>query len=146
MPLNLFKKFPIPDKVPTEMQKKINEIKNSPSKEDCLRFVYDILVAKYHGSRVDTYTKLLNIFTHDIETLWNNSGFLHCSNINYIMRILLLKSGLFEENDIRFKWTLVWYISPHQYVQVRVNNSWINIDVWANFYGIKFGDYAHGWH
>ena len=146
MPLNLFKIYPRPDEIPTEMQNTINEIKMSPSKEGCLKTVYEILTTKYHGSRVDTYLKFLNIFTHDIKTLWNTNGFMHCTNINYLMKILLIKSGMFEDNDIRLRWTLVWYVSPHQYIQVKVNSAWINIDIWASSYGIKFGDYAHGFH
>jgi hypothetical protein len=48
---------------------------------------------------------------------------------------------------VHLKWTQIWYISPHQYLQIRVdNNEWINVDVWANVYDIKFGDYAHGFY
>lgn len=146
MPLNLFVKTPIPDALPDEMQKIINEIKKSLNKEECLRRVYEILITKYRGHRIKTYLKLFDAFRHDIGTLWSKNGFLHCTNINYVMRTLLVKSAFFTEDEIRLRWTQVWYISPHQYVQVKIDNKWINIDVWACAYGIKFGDNANGFH
>jgi hypothetical protein len=146
MPLDLFSKTPIPDVLPDEMQKIINEIKKSLNKEECLKKTYDILISKYQGNRIKTYTKLFNVFKHDIGTLWNKTGFLHCSNINYILRTLLIKSDFFTDDEIRLRWTVIWYISPHQYAQVKIDDKWINVDIWAYAYGIKFGDNAHGFH
>lgn len=146
MPLDLFSKSSIPDVLPDEMQKIVDEIKKSSGKEECLKKTYEILIAKYHGSHGKTYTKLIDVFEHDIGTLWSKSGFMHCTNINYVLRTLLIKSDFFKDEDICLKWTLVWYISPHQYVKVRVDNRWVDVDIWAYAYGIKFGDYAHGFH
>jgi len=113
MPLDLFSKTPIPDVLPNEMQKIINEIKKSLNNKECLKSVYDILVAKYRCNRIKTYTKLFDVFKHDIGTLWSVNGFLHCTNINYVMRTLLIKSDFFSEDNIRLRWTQIWYISPH---------------------------------
>ena len=146
MPLDLFSKTPIPGVLPDEMQKIINEIKKSLNKEECLKKVYEILIAKYQGCRIKTYTKLFDAFKRDIATLWSKNGFLHCTHINYVMKVLLIKSDFFKKEDIRLKWTQIWYISPHQYLQVKIDDKWINVDVWAYAYGIKFGDNAHGFH
>lgn len=121
----------------------INEIKKSQDKEECLKKVYNIMIEKYHGNKIKTFTKFFNIFEKDTNKLWDKNWFMHCTNINYLMRILLVKSGFFKEEDIQLKWTLIWYILPHQYLQVKLNNKWINIDVWAYIYGIKFWNYAH---
>lgn len=128
------------------MQNVIDELKNAKNQEECLRMAYNILIAKYHGDRIKTITKFFNIFESDINILWSKNGFLHCSNINYILKTLLIKSGFFKEEDIRTRWTLIWFVSPHQYAQVRINNRWINIDIWAHVFGIELGDYAHGFH
>lgn len=108
--------------------------------------IYSILVAKYQGYRIKTYTKLFDVFKRDIGTLWSKNGFLHCTNINYVMRTLLIKSDFFTEDDIHLRWTRIWYISPHQYLQIEVDDKWINVDIWAYAHGIKFGDNAHGFH
>jgi hypothetical protein len=104
------------------------------------------LISKYRGYRGKTWIKIFDIFENDINVLWSKNGFLHCTSINYVMRILLVKSGFFTEDDLRLKWTHVGYISPHQYLQVKVDEKLINVDIWAYAYGIKFGDYAHGFH
>ena len=137
----------MPENLSEEMQKIINEIKQLPSQEQCLRKAYEIMINKYRGYRFNTYTRLFQIFTFNIQKLWSKSGFIHCHNANYLIRILLVKSGFFSNNDINNKWTLIWYISPHQYLRVKLDNGQhINIDIWGVAYGIKFGDYAHGFH
>lgn len=100
MPLDLLSKTRIPEALPTKMQMIIDDLKKSSGKEACLKKAYEILNEKYRGYRVKTYTRLFDLFTTDIKKLWNTNGFLHCTNINYVMRILLIKSGHFEEDDI----------------------------------------------
>ena len=146
MPLDLFKKTLIPNQLPDEMRDVIAELKKSSDKEDCLKRTYEILNKKYRGYHLKTYTRIFNIFSKDLSKLWQKNGLLHCTNMNYIMRALLIKSGYFNEDEIKIKWAFVWCISPHQYLQVKINNHWINIDIWGNAFGIKFGDYAHGFH
>ncbi|MDD5083858.1 MAG: hypothetical protein PHT88_02875 [Candidatus Moranbacteria bacterium] len=132
--------------LPDGMRHIIDELKQSASQEECLKKAYVILTKKYHGERIRTYRNLFDIFKRDLDTLWNKSGFLHCTNINYLLRTLLVQSAFFTEDDIRLKWTLVWYVSPHQYLQVLVGSEWINVDIWAHAYGIGFGDNACGFH
>ncbi|MDA3840453.1 MAG: hypothetical protein PF572_05150 [Patescibacteria group bacterium] len=146
MPLDLLVKKPAPEVLPNEMENLIVELKKSSGSEECLKKAYQILVDRYQGQRIKTYTRIFNIFYSDINYLWRQKGFLHCNNINYIMRAFLIKSNFFKEDDIKIKWTLVWYISPHQYLQVRINEKWVNVDVWAHSFGIKFGDRARGFH
>ena len=127
------------------MQVVVDKLKKSKNKEDCLKRVYDILSKKYVGDRLKTYTRLFDLIVSDINKLWSKKGFMHCTNINYLMRILLVNSGLFKDEDIKSKWTLIWYFSPHQYLKVRLSqNKFVNVDVWGKVYRIKFGDYAHG--
>ncbi|MCG2701474.1 hypothetical protein L6267_04875, partial [Candidatus Parcubacteria bacterium] len=123
MPIDLLSKTPIPNKLPEQMRETINELKTSLGKEDCLRRAYEILTAKYRGQRIKTYTKLFNVFSKDIDKMWSQTGFLHCTSMNYLMRTLLIKSGFFNDSDIALKWTMVWYISPHQYIQVNMGMS-----------------------
>ena len=145
MPLDFFSKTPIPKKLPSEIIDVVDDLRKSSSKEECLQKVYDLLGNKYQGARVQTYLKLPLAFKKDIYFFWNKKGFLHCTNMNYLARILLVKSGFFKEEDIILKWTLIWYISPHQYLKVKVaENKFINMDIWAKNYGINFGDYAKG--
>ena len=142
---NFFTKKPIPSELPPEMELNIIELKNISDKEKCLQRAYRIVTGKYHGNRIKTYQRLFDLFKYSPHHLWPHSGFLHCTNINYLLRILLIKSGHFTEDDIQLKQVLCWGFSPHQYLSIRVaENKYINIDPWAKIYGIKFGDYAGG--
>ncbi len=144
---NLFIKKEIPQDIPEEMQKIIEELKKINNKEKILYKAYDILVNKYQGQRWGTFLKLPLLFITDIYNLWQRDGFLHCTAMNYLLRILLIKTGRFRDEEIELKLTLVWYISIHQYIRVKISeDKFINVDIWGANYGINFGDYAHGFH
>lgn len=147
MILNLFVKYPIPDKLSPEMQKVTDELRELGSKEEVLERAYEILTLKYKGMRFATYVRLPLLFVHDTAKLWAKSGFLYCTAMNYLLRVLLVKSGWFLEEDIQRKYSLVWYISIHQYLRVRISDSrYINVDIWNASYGKRLGDYARGFH
>lgn len=146
MPFDFFSKTPIPSKITPEMEIVIEDLKKSPDQMTCLKNAYTILTKKYHGGYLETYIHLFSAFEQDIDNLWAKEGFLHCTNINFILRTLLIKSEFFTEDDIRLQWTLIGYVSPHQYLEIRIEDTWIAVDVWANVYGIQFGDKAHGFH
>ncbi|MFH1191889.1 MAG: hypothetical protein V1655_00235 [bacterium] len=99
------------------------------------------------GYKFRTYLRWYEHFISDVDWLWEKSGFLHCTNFNYFLRILLVKSGFFQSEDIISTWTLLYGISPHQYLKIKINGQkFIAVDLWGKVYGIKFGDYAHGFH
>ena len=60
---------------------------------------------------------------------------------------MCIKSGLFREEDIQLKLSTNWYIMIHQYLRIRINEKkYINVDLFAYSFGLKFGDYIHGLH
>ncbi len=129
------------------MQKTINLLKKSKSKEECLRKAYQILCKKYKGYRLLTYIRFMDLFDDDVGRLWKKSDFLHCDMMNYLLRILLIKSGKFKEPEIKPVLTEIWGFSPHQYLRVKVSpKKYIDVDIWGCSNGIKFGDHAHGFH
>ncbi len=124
----------------------IQQLGSTQSKEECLRKAYSLLTEKYHWDRLKTYSRFFELFTRNPEKLWIKFGFLHCTNLNILLKALLLWSEHFTKEEIRFCWTQIWIVSPHQYAQVRLDNKWIDIDIWAHRYGIWFGDHAHSFH
>ena len=144
---NLFSKKPIPTELPNDMQKVVAMLKRSKSRKDCIRKAYDVLAGKYKGRRLNTYLLFHQLFMYDLEKLWKKSGFLHCTNMNYIMRILLIRSGFFKDEDIRFRYSLIWYISIHQYLEVKLGKgSSMYVDVWGADNCVELGDHARGFH
>ena len=69
----------------------------------------------------------------------------HCTNLNYVLRVLLLKSGKFSEEDIKLKYTWI-NLSPHQYLKVNVGGRWVNADPWAGTKGMELDKYARGFY
>jgi len=142
--INFFKKL-VPACLPEDIEEVALDLGHSDNKEECLRKTYDLLTKKYRGYRVKTYLRIFELFTNDLEKIWKKNGFLHCTNLNYLMRVLLVKSGCFKDGDVRQRWTTVWFLSPHQYLRVKLGeNEFVNIDLWSHAYGIPFGKYAHG--
>ncbi|OGJ65409.1 hypothetical protein A3F36_04835 [Candidatus Peribacteria bacterium RIFCSPHIGHO2_12_FULL_55_11] len=127
-------------------QQSVDFLSNIRSKEECLRKAYDILTQKYYGNRLKTLTRIYELAPRSPQAMWQRDGFLHCTNFNRLLRALLLESGQFKENDIKICWTLLWGISPHQYMKIRLDDRMINVDLWAKSYGIPFGEYARGFY
>ena len=127
-----------------ELDEAVQMLKKSKNREECLKKAYDLVSSKYRGGKLMTYLKFWGLFSNDIEKLWKKSGFMHCTNINRVLKHLLVESRFFKDSEVKKKWTLVYYISPHQYLQADVNGKKINVDAWGKHYGIKFGEYAHG--
>lgn len=138
---------PIPNNLPVEMAKCIEEIKLVGDKEQALKQAYSIITSRYKGQRLKTLIYFWKLATSNPHILWTSIDFLHCTNMNFLLRILLVKSGWFTDADIKPRWTLIWFFSPHQYLRVRlVGGNWINVDAWGAAHGIGYGDYAHGFH
>ncbi|NQV09054.1 hypothetical protein HQ529_04340 [Candidatus Woesearchaeota archaeon] len=132
-------------RIPEELEQEIEELKRLRNKKECLRKAYDVLTSKFYGERIKTYTRAYELFILDIHKLWHRKGFMHCTHLNEMMRFLLVGSGFFKDKDIKKKWTILGYFSPHEYLKIKLDD-WMNVDIWAQHYGIRFGDYAHGIH
>lgn len=136
----LLSKLPIPERLPEGMERVIMDLKQTKSKRECLERAFAIITTKYFGRKVWTYTRLSRAFTKNVATLWAREGFLHCHHQNYLLRILLVRSGKFTEQDIRQRFALYKHVSPHQYLQVNVGSKeqerWVDADPWA-FHGVN---------
>jgi|GEM_PF-976765 len=142
-----FYKSQLPSELPQEILDVIDRLKKTGGREECLKKAYDVLTSKYRGYRFRTLLFPHVLFKRDLEKIWSLSGFLYCNQMNYLLRLLLVKSGWFQDEDIELKWTLIWHISLHQYCRVKLSEKkYINVDIWAKAQGFPLGDYAHGFH
>lgn len=120
----------------------IEKIKLCTSQHEALFCAYTEISQKYHWDRIKTLTRFHQLFIQDTKKLEKMSWFLHCTNLNFILKYVCVKSGWFQEEDFSYKWTVIWGFSPHQYIEV----SNIKVDLWAKIYGITYGDYARFFH
>ena len=142
--LHLFH-WPVPDALPAELQAVCTELRAAKTQEECLRRAYDIVSRRFRASRAHTYILLHKILRKNVDRLWKQRGFLHCTHLNQFVKILLVYSGWFAPGDIRARWTLVSGVSPHQYLRVRMKDGrHMDVDVWGRTYGVPLGKHARG--
>ncbi len=73
----------------------------------------------------------------------NTEGYMHCTTMNFILRTMCLRSNYFHEDDIELKWTQTWFLSPHQYMRIRLTeDTYVEVDPWNYQFGIEYG--KHG--
>jgi len=138
---NLFWKTKIPDKLPQGMMRAVNKLKKIKDKKKCLKAAYEIVTRKAHG--VHVWNNSWFLFVSDLGRLWGEKR-LHCTNLNFLLRTLLVKSRRFEEKDIKHRIRFrLWKPFIHQYLKVKVaNKKYIKVDPWAQEYNVPFGKFA----
>jgi len=132
-------KLTLPESLPQPIAEIVSQIKfNNLSKEEALKIAYDFVTTNYKGSRIKTVTEFWKAL---INPLSIKSGFMHCTGQNYILRVILLKSELFDQGEIKTVLRpLNFFI--HQNLQVRLDAKWINIDPWAKSIGVPYKGHA----
>ena len=143
--LNIFDKFPIPEKIPISLQSEIDKCSQTKKKDITLKNCFFYVVSMQKGGRINIVLQLKRLFITDFEQIYKHNGFLYCTHMNYLLRIMLINSRLFNDKDIELKLTNTWYLMPHQYLRIRLSKSnYIDVDPWAYQFGIDFGNYGHG--
>lgn len=122
----------------------IQKVHDAGNQESAIKVAYSIITSKFNGHRFYTYFLLWRAFETDPNILWKRSGFLHCTQQNYLLFVLLIKSGWYTDKDIQLGYSLVWFVSPHQYLRVRCQNRILYVDPWNFAFGAPFGTYASG--
>ncbi len=108
-----FFKAPLTKITNQNLQQTINDLKKCSSAEVATKQALDILKAKYDSGTVRTYFYFWMAMQSDPNSLWDRKGFMHCTQQNHLLRLLLVESGQVEERDIRLGYSLIWYISIH---------------------------------
>lgn len=133
-----FKEEKIEEPIPASLMDKINELKaKAKSHEDFLNLAYDYLGSRFRSERLNTFLKFNYLFK-PLNQVWQMEGYLPCTIINYLLKIFLVKSGWFMENDLRRRHVFVNFV-PHQYLQVKINGNWLDVDVGEKQRGLPLG-------
>lgn len=141
---HFFYKEPLGEITNPELLGAIETIRQLPSAEEALQKCLDLLSTRYRSMRFLTYLLFWRWFETDPNKLWNRLGPLHCTHQNFLLRVLMVKSGQVKDEDIELGYALVWHISPHQFLKFKVGGKTIAVDPWNYFFGAKLGTYASG--
>lgn len=133
-----FRKEKLPENLPVGMIEQITKLKNqSNSAVEFLQLAYDYLGSKYRSERFDTLFKFNYLFKNLAE-IWNMSGYTPCTQSNSLMRIFLMQSGFFADEEIKIRHNFVNFCI-HQYLQVKVNGEWMDVDAGEKQGGMPLG-------
>ena len=144
---NLLSKAKIPRRLPSEMKKEVKKLKKLKSSSAVLREAYNFIAETFgkYSRRHMVVARFFRLFLKDVGALWSykykGDHFLHCLQLNYLLRVLLIKSGKFKEKDIGLVDIFHMPFSIHQYLVVRVGKKWVDVDVWYSKLGVPFGQH-----
>ncbi len=136
-------KEPIGSITNKDLLRAISEVKHAPSQREALECAFQIIVERYQGYRFHTLL-FWKAVERDPNVLWTRTGFMHCTQQNFLLRVLLIESGWFADKAIDIHWTLYWYVSPHQYLTIRLLDRMIAADPWNYRFGTTLGRHAFG--
>jgi len=125
--------------VPLDLWEKIKSNK-SESKLDYLKYIYDEIGNKY-TSRPRYYLRepFNKFFETNVSEIWEGTPDRPSTIQNYMLKLILIKSGRFIESDIVIINTYC-VITPHQYLKVRLDKEWVNVDLWDREKPHEFGE------
>ena len=142
---NLCSKNKIPKIIPKQLDEKIKKFSKSKDKEIFLEQSFYYITKNWGGSRYNLIYKFSRLFTTNIRKILQQNGYMHCTTMNFLLRIMAVKSGLFRDEDIKIKLTNSWYIVPHQYLKFKISpTKYITLDPWNYQFGIDYGKYGRG--
>ena len=134
-----WKKSKLPQKLPEYWQTVLDELKEkSHSQEDFLKIAYAYITQKYIGGRMKTILYLSQVFQDPFSF---KSGYIQCHIQNYLLRVLLVKSGYFSDEDIQIK-TVFFNFFTHQYLKVKVGEKWVDVDPHESYKSVPLGKHS----
>lgn len=137
------RKEPLPSRIPRALEESIARIeKQSQTPYEFIKGCAEYMLSTVHGGRVVTLKKVHLAFERDTKALLARRGFMHCHHLNHLTRLMLARSSLFSDEDIRLRLTFLNF-NIHQYLQVRVAGQWYDVDLGADHMGVPLG--RHAW-
>jgi len=124
----------LPDSLASAIQTLTHQVK---TKEEFLALTYNYIGAKYRSERFNTVFKFSYLFL-PLEKVWEMSGYMPCTQTNFLLSIFLVKSGFFKEEEIKKSHVPVNFV-PHQYLIVRLDDKWVSVDVGEKQRGMPIG-------
>ena len=134
----------LPSRIPKEMQEAIHLVeKDAKSPFEYVKACAEYILSTNHCGRLATVRRLDLAFQRDLRTLWKRPGFMHCTHLNHLMRVMLAFSKFFTDDDIQLRRTFVNF-NIHQYVQVKIAGQWYDVDLGGDWMGVPLGKHVWG--
>ena len=133
-----FKDDKLSENITEDMREVINGLKSrANSKEEFLKLAYNYLGSRFRSERFNTFLKFHYLFKN-LDDIWKMQGYMPCTQSSFLMRIFLIKSGFFKEEEVRKRHTFFDF-NIHQYLQVNLGGKWVDIDIGEKQRGMPIG-------
>ena len=137
-----FRKEPLPNKIPKQIEDKINELKKTAnSREEYTKAAFLFLLKRYKSLWFFTLIRMNVLFFRDLEKIYNQKGFLPCNSHNHLLRIFLVKSGYYNDNQIEIRHCFLNF-GIHQYLRIDDDGKTFDLDLWGYNVGVPIGRHA----
>ncbi|MFH1592694.1 MAG: hypothetical protein ABIB47_04995 [Candidatus Woesearchaeota archaeon] len=135
--------FSLPVKLPKELKKEISKLRKIKAKKKVILESLNFIKKNFESNSLLLFLKLHRHYYKDLSSILKKRGFFPCHILAFILRVLLIESGRFKEEDIKVHYTFYSGII-HEYLKVFVKNNWVNVDPWAYNQGVPFGKFGMG--
>jgi hypothetical protein len=116
------------------------------SREETVSEAYRVITTRFEAGKI-AFTKFLDVLSTGWQDVLSGIGLVTCTNQANLLAALLVRSGKFTEDNVERRWSSIWGLIPHRYLNVKLDDlKFIELDPWAAKYGLPIGDHARGWH
>lgn len=138
-----FWKSSLPQKIPAELAEVVESMKRQTKNDyDFLWSTYNYVTGKYDGQQ-ENFRDIITKHFWSLDKIWPRHDYTPATQQNLIIRLMLIKSGYFKDENIQVNNVFLNYYS-HQYLIVNTSRGPIEIDPAFDYKGIKFGKHAKG--
>ena len=136
--------FSLPVHLSPELQKEIKKLKKIKDKKQVIIATLNYIKKNFESNSLLLFIQLHKHYYKKASAILQKKGFWPCHIQVFILRLLLIKSRKFEQDDIQVHYTFYNGII-HEYLKIRVNNKWIiRADPWGYNKGVPFGYQSMG--
>jgi hypothetical protein len=136
--------FPIeiPKQIPADMKFDVNlMLSQSKSDFEFVQDVYHFVDNRYGSTRLAYLWFPEKVLERNFTAIWDSPGYQPCYGQNIILKDMLLESGHFKIEDIQSVNILSYF--PHQYLKVKVDGAWLNVDPWGADHNVAFNEFYY---
>ena len=135
--------FNLPIELPKELKEEIKKLDKIKDNKAFIIEALNYMKNNFQSNSILLFIKLHRHYYKQISKILEKKGFFPCHIQVFILLLILIKSKRFEQGDIQVHYA-VYNGIIHEYLKVRLNNKWVDVDPWGYLKGVPFGYYSMG--
>jgi len=129
--------------IPKELKKEILKLKKITDKKKCILAALKYIKRNFKSTYFLLFIQLHKHYYSNLSNIIKKKGFWPCHIQLFILKVLIIKSGKFKDKDIQTHYSIYNGVI-HEYLKIKLNNNWIDVDPWGYNRGIPLGYHSMG--